>query len=105
MAGSTSFCWKKCCSEMNHFSRCAWRENDVVRRKTAEGRTDSPRCLPHCGMPITPIMRTSVRGSVILILSPSLQTKLTDGYAGVGNSEPDTSHTLHSKTAEPHSRS
>ena len=31
------------------------------------------------------------------ILSPSLQTKLTNGYAGVGNIEPDTSRTLHLK--------
>jgi hypothetical protein len=39
-----------------------------------------------------------VRGSAISFLSPFPQTKLTDGYAGVGNIEPDTSRTLHLKT-------
>jgi len=40
-----------------------------------------------------------VRGSAISFLSPSPQTKLTDGYAAVGNIEPDTSRTLQLKTA------
>ena len=39
-----------------------------------------------------------MRGSAISFLSPFPQTKLTDGYAGVGNIEPDTSRTLHLKT-------
>ena len=40
-----------------------------------------------------------MRGSAISFLSPSPQTKLTDGYAAVGNIEPDTSRTLQLKTA------
>jgi len=40
-------------------------------------------------------------GSAISFASPSLQTKLTDGYAAVGNIEEDSSRTLHLKTAGP----
>ena len=36
-----------------------------------------------------------MRGSAISFLSPFPQTKLTAGYAAVGNIEPDTSRTLH----------
>ena len=50
-------------------------------------------------MPVTLVTTNSVSGSVISILSPSLQTKLTDGYAPGGNIEPNTSPTLHLKTA------
>jgi hypothetical protein len=90
MAGSTSFDWRRFCSETNPFSRCAWRENDVVRRKTVAGRKDSPRCSPHYGTPVTPVTRKSVSGSAISILRLSLQTKLPDGYAGVGSIKTDT---------------
>jgi len=40
-----------------------------------------------------------VRGSAISFLSPFPQTKLTDGYAAVGDIEPGTLRTLHLKTA------
>ena len=90
MAGSTSFGWRKFRSETNPFSRCAWRENDVVRRKTVAGRKGSPRCSPHYGTPVTPVTRNSVSGSAISILRLSLLTKLPDGYAGVGSIKTDT---------------
>jgi len=38
---------------------------------------------------------------VTMFLNFSLQTKSTDGYAAVGNIEPDTSRALHLKTAGP----
>src|SRR6516165_5899621 len=90
MAGGTSFGWRTFCSETNPFGRCAWRENDVVRRKTVAGRKDSPRCSPHYGTPVTPVTRKSVSGSAISILRLSLLTKLPDGYAGVGSIKTDT---------------
>jgi hypothetical protein len=36
--------------------------------------------------PITPVTRTSVSGSAVLFLNPSLQMKLTDDYAA-GNTD------------------
>ena len=44
-------------------------------------------------------------GSVTMFLNFSLQTKSTDGYAAVGNIEPDTLRALHLKTAGSHPRS
>src|SRR6266496_5150381 len=98
-AGSTSFFLKKFCWETNRFSRYAWRVNDVVHRKTAGDRKDLQSCSKHSRMPMTLVTRRSVRGSAISFLSPFPQTKLTNGYAAVGNIEPDTSRTLHLKTA------
>src|SRR6266699_2380154 len=104
-AGSTSFFLKKFCWETNRFSRYAWRVNDVVHRKTAGDRKDLQSCSKHSRMPMTLVTRRSVRGSAISFLSPFPQTKLTAGYAAVGNIEPDTSRTLHLKTAGSHLRS
>src|SRR6266702_741142 len=90
-AGSTSFFLKKFCWETNRFSRYAWRVNDVVHRKTAGDRKDLQSCSKRSRMPMTLVTRRSVRGSAISFLRPFPQTKLTDGYASVGNIEPDTS--------------
>ena len=85
----TSFCWKKCCSEMNHFSRCAWRENDVVRRKTAEGRRGLLSFSKRWPMPITSDHAgRSVHGSVILLLNRSPKKRSTGDYVG-GSMEHD----------------
>src|SRR6266568_6927886 len=57
-------------------------------------RKDLQSSSKHSRMPMTLVTRRPVRGSAISFLSPSPQTKLTDGYAAVGNIEPDTSRTL-----------
>lgn len=49
---------------------------------------------------MTLVTKRSVHGSAISFLSPFPQTKLTDGYAAVGDIEPDTLRTLHLKTPE-----
>jgi hypothetical protein len=56
------------------------------------------KCSTHSRTPMILVTRRSVSGSAISFLSPFPQTKLTDGYAGVGNIEPDTSRALHPKT-------
>ena len=78
MAGSTSFYWKKFCSETNPSGRFVWRENDAARPKTAEDRTDLLSCSERWRMPITPIMKMSVRGLVILLLSISRKKRSID---------------------------
>ena len=62
---------------MNPSGRFVWRGNGAARRKTAEDRKDLLSFSKRWWMPITPIMRTSVRGSVILFLSPSLKKRST----------------------------
>src|SRR5256885_2889295 len=98
-AGSTSFFLKKFCWETNRFSRYAWRVNDVVHRKTAGDRKDLQSCSKHSRMPMTLVTRRSVRGSAVSFLSPFPPTKTTHRYAPLGKNEPDTSRTLHPKTA------
>ena len=90
---------KKFCWEANRFSRYASRVNDVVHRKTAGDRKDLQSCSKHSRTPMTLVTKGSVRGSVISFPRPLPRTKLTDGYATVGNIEPDTSRTLHLRTA------
>jgi hypothetical protein len=80
-AGSTSFFLKKSCLETKRFSRHAWRVNDVVRRKTVEGRKDLQSSSKHSRTPITRVTMRPVSGLAILSLNPSLQMKLTDDYA------------------------
>ncbi len=87
-AGSTSFFLKKSCLETKRFSRHAWRVSDVVRPKTVEGREDLLSFSKRWRMPITPIMRTSVRGSVILLLNPFPKKRSTGDYVG-GSVEQD----------------
>jgi hypothetical protein len=70
------------------FSRHAWRVSDVVRPKTVEGREDLLSSSKRWRMPITPIMRTSVRGSVILLLNPFPKKRSTGDYVG-GSVEQD----------------
>jgi hypothetical protein len=71
-AGSTSFSWKKYCLETKRFSRCAWRVNGVVHRKTVGGRKDLRSFSMHVGTPITPVTMRPVSGLAILYLNPSL---------------------------------
>jgi hypothetical protein len=78
---STSFFLKKFCSETNRFTRFALRENDPAHPKTAADQKDLLSFSKHFRTPITRITRKPLSGSVILILNPSLQTKLTDDYA------------------------
>jgi len=85
-AGSTSFFLKKSCLETKRFSRFAWRESDVVRPKTVEGRKDLQSFSKHSGTPITRVTMRPVSGLAILSLNPSLQMKLTDDYAA-GNTD------------------
>jgi hypothetical protein len=97
-AGGMSFFLKKFYWATRRFSRFAWRVNDVVHRKTVAVRKDLQSFSQQSRMPVTLVTMNSVSGSAISILNPSLQTKLTDSYAAVGNIEPNTSHTLHLKT-------
>src|SRR5206468_12856300 len=85
-AGSTSFFLKKSCLETKRFSRHAWRVNDVVRRKTVEGRKDLQSFSKHSRTPITRVTMRPLSGLAILSLNPSLQMKLTDDYAA-GNTD------------------
>jgi Plasmid pRiA4b ORF-3-like protein len=80
-AGSTSLFLKKFCLETKRFSRHAWQVNDVVRRKTVEGRKDLESFSKHSRTPITRVTMRPVSGLAILSLNPSLQMKLTDDYA------------------------
>jgi hypothetical protein len=85
-AGSTNFFLKKSCLETKRFSTHAWRENDVVRPKTVEGRKDLQSFSKHSKTPITRVTMRPVSGLAILSLNPSLQMKLTDDYAA-GNTD------------------
>jgi hypothetical protein len=69
-----------------HFSRHAWRVNDVVHPKTVEGRKDLQSFCKHSRTPITRVTMMPVSGLAILSLNPSLQMKLTDDYAA-GNTD------------------
>jgi hypothetical protein len=72
---------------MNRFTRFALRENDPVHPKTAAVR----KFLLSFSQPFRTLntrTRKPVRGSVILILNPSPQTKSTDDYAA-GNIDAD----------------
>ena len=96
-----SFSLKKYCWETKRFSRCAWRVNDLVHPKTVGDRKDLQSFSKRSRTPITRVTKRPVSGLAILFLNPSLQMKSTDGYAAVRNIEPDTSRTLHLKTARP----
>jgi hypothetical protein len=80
-AGGTSFFLKKFCSGMNRFSRFASLGRDVVHPKTAGDCKDLLSFSKHSRTQTTRVTTRPVSGLAILFQNPSLQMRLTDGYA------------------------
>ena len=77
-----------------------WQANDAVRPKSVEGRKDLQSLSKRSKTPITRVPTQPVSG-LTSFLSPSLLTKLADGYAAVGNTEPDPSPLLRLNPTQP----